>query len=167
MVGGLEVTMSLANGESGDDVRIFALASADLAVHAGDLLELQHAAYAVEATLIGDDRIPPLHESLDDLLTAPLTWLVALRAGEVVGALAYALEGETIDLDRLIVAPSVHRQGIGRLLMRAALALAPRAVVATGRDNVPAKALYESLGFRHIKDVEVIAGLWVSHFERP
>lgn len=157
----------MAIGESGDDVRILALASADLPVHAGDLLDLQHEAYSVEASLIGDDRIPPLHESLDDLLTAPLMWLVALRAGEIVGALAYALEGETIDLDRLIVAASAHRQGIGRSLVRAALALAPRALVATGRDNAPAKALYESLGFRHTEDLEVIAGLWVSRFERP
>ena len=31
---------------------------------AGDLLRLQHEAYAGEAALIGDDRIPPLREAV-------------------------------------------------------------------------------------------------------
>ena len=39
------------------------------------LLSVQHAAYAMEAATIGDDRIPPLRESLDELRGAPLRWL--------------------------------------------------------------------------------------------
>ena len=34
---------------------------------AAELLVLQRSAYAVEADLIGDDRVPPLHESLPGL----------------------------------------------------------------------------------------------------
>lgn len=47
----------------------------EVRVHASHLLELQHAAYAVEAQLIGDDRIPPLHETESDLLSSGLDWL--------------------------------------------------------------------------------------------
>ncbi len=39
------------------------------------LLGFQHAAYAVEAELIGDDRIPGLHESAEELQAADLLWL--------------------------------------------------------------------------------------------
>ena len=39
----------------------------DVAVDGPALLELQRAAHAVEAELPGDDRIPPLRESLAEL----------------------------------------------------------------------------------------------------
>jgi RimJ/RimL family protein N-acetyltransferase len=48
----------------------------------------------------------------------------------------------------------------------AALPPAPVTVVSTGRDNQPAGALYQRLGFRHLGDVQVIPGLWVSRFRR-
>ncbi|YCK34165.1 hypothetical protein ACNF49_08735 [Actinomadura sp. ATCC 39365] len=52
------------------------------------LLDLQRAAYAVEAALIGDDRVPPLHEPLSDLLAAPLTWVGAFEGDALLGAIA-------------------------------------------------------------------------------
>ena len=45
---------------------------------ADKLLALQHAAYAIEAELIGDDRIPPLHEDEAGLIAAGLSWLLEL-----------------------------------------------------------------------------------------
>ena len=57
---------------------------------ARSLLAVQHAAYAVEAALIGDDRIPPLHETLADLSAAR----DALRSGGTVLPLAAAGHGE-------------------------------------------------------------------------
>ncbi len=133
---------------------------------AGALLRIQHAAYAVEARLIGDDRIPPLHETLDDLRAAPLTWLAASVDGTVVGAVAWTEEPDTLDIDRLLVSPSAHRQGVGSALVRAVLSRATgrRTLVSTGRDNRPARALYERLGFTHTHDDEVIPRLWIAHY---
>jgi predicted GNAT family acetyltransferase len=37
-------------------------------------------------------------------------------------------------------------------------------VVATGRDNTPARALYERLGFTPTGDREVLPGLWVTGY---
>lgn len=145
-----------------------ALDAEGVAAHAGELLALQHAAYAVEARLIGDDRIPPLHETRDELVAAGLNWLLELGPEEhhIVGALGYRVElgGSMIDIDRLIVAPTLLRKGIGARLVHRALELAPKAKVSTGRDNWPARALYERLGFAHVGDVEVISGLWVSNY---
>jgi ribosomal protein S18 acetylase RimI-like enzyme len=131
------------------------------------LLDLQHAAYTVEAQIIGDDRIPPLHETSDDLLALPLTWLGAFDdEGRLVGAVAWARTSDEVDLDRLIVHPGAHRQGIGRTLVKEVVARAGarRVVVSTGRDNVPARALYEGLGFTPQGEAEPVPGLWIVHY---
>jgi GNAT superfamily N-acetyltransferase len=130
------------------------------------LLRVQHAAYAVEAGLIGDDRIPPLHEDLDDLRTAPLRWLAAFAGDALVGAVAWTEDRAGVDIDRLVVAPGVHRQGVGSALVRAVLRRAGgrRVTVSTGRKNTPARRLYERLGFTCAGADEVIPGLWISRY---
>lgn len=147
-------------------VAVRELGGAELDALAPRLLEIQHAAYAVEAALIGDDRIPPLHETEAGLRASGLRWLVAERSGELAGALGFTVDDEVLDLDRLVVAPEHARRGAGRALVVAALALAPEAVVATGRGNEPARGLYESAGFVHEGDLEVLPGLWISRFRR-
>ncbi|WP_235927923.1 GNAT family N-acetyltransferase [Goekera deserti] len=142
---------------------------ADDADLAGELLALQRAAYTVEARLIGDDRIPPLHEDLDGLRTAPLSWIGAFLDGRLAGALAWSAAAGELDVERLVVAPDRHRRGLGRALVGMALSRAEgrRTVVSTGRGNAPARRLYESLGFVRRGDVEVLPGLWVSRHGRP
>ena len=46
----------------------------DVAV-AERVLQIQRAAYAVEAELVGYDAIPPLHETLAELQSQPLIFL--------------------------------------------------------------------------------------------
>ncbi|MEW9556118.1 GNAT family N-acetyltransferase [Nonomuraea sp. NPDC050783] len=141
----------------------------------GELLALQKAAYAVEAELIGDDRIPPLHESLAELRAQELRWLAAVdgeRAaggrGRPVGAVAWEESIDEIDINRLVVHPSAARRGFGRALVEAVLARAGgrRVVVSTGRDNVPARRLYEGLGFTLLGETEVIPSLWIAAYAR-
>lgn len=135
---------------------------------ASDLLTLQHGAYAIEAELIGDNRIPPLHEDEAGLVAAGLSWLLELKGSRIIGALGYrhVSEGYAVDIDRLIVDPGHLRKGIGSRLVLRALDICPRAQVSTGRDNAPARWLYEHLGFVHEGDVEVIPHLWVSNYTR-
>ncbi|MGY1641902.1 GNAT family N-acetyltransferase [Geodermatophilus sp. SYSU D00703] len=136
-------------------------------VLARELLAVQAAAYAVEAALLGDDRIPPLREDLAGLRGAGLSWLGALDAdGRLAGALAWSEDGDLVDVERLVVSPAVHRQGVGTALVRAVLERAGGrpAVVATGRANVPARALYERLGFVPTGEREVAPGLWVTTY---
>ncbi|GAA4073272.1 GNAT family N-acetyltransferase [Nonomuraea soli] len=134
------------------------------------LWSLQRLSYAVEAELIGDDRIPPLHESLDDLLSEPLTWIGAFDEEErLIGAIAWSIDDDgLLDIERLVVAPSAFRRGVGRTLVTEALtrAGARGALVSTGRDNKPARSLYERLGFAWVEDVEVIPGLWITRYAR-
>jgi hypothetical protein len=42
-----------------------------------------------------------------------------------------------------------------------------RIVVSTGSANVPARTLYERLGFGEADDVEGIPGLWITRYAYP
>ncbi len=131
---------------------------------AARLLDVQHAAYAVEARLIGDDRIPALAEDLAALVAADLDWLVATGDdGTVLGALGSRDTGDVVEIDRLVVDPAAARRGTGRALVAAALAGAAgrRVTVSTGRDNLPARRLYAQAGFRETGERQVLPGLWV------
>jgi ribosomal protein S18 acetylase RimI-like enzyme len=132
------------------------------------LLSVQHAAYAVEASIIGDDRIPPLHETLDELRGAPLRWLGAFHDRRLIGAIARSEDRSDVDIDRLVVDPALHRQGAGKAVVWEVLASAGhrRTVVSTGKANLPARALYEGLGFVLVDEKEVIPRLWVTRYAR-
>jgi ribosomal protein S18 acetylase RimI-like enzyme len=136
---------------------------------AAEVLELQRRSYAVEARLIGSDRIPPLHESLDELQACGETFLGAYLDGRLAAVVSWKLDGETIDLHRLAVCPRFFRRRIGQALVRAALASEPgarRAIAQTGAANEPAKELYRREGFAEVGDLEVLPGLWITRFER-
>ncbi|MET1074423.1 MAG: GNAT family N-acetyltransferase [Umezawaea sp.] len=111
------------------------------------LWELQRAAYAVEARLIGFDGIPPLHETPDELRACGESFL---GTEGLTGAVSWErLEDGTLDICRLVVHPSAHRTGIACALLDALDTLEPsdRTVVSTGTANLPAMELYRRRGF--------------------
>lgn len=136
--------------------------------HAHRVLAIQRAAYAVEAALVGDDRIPALHEDLQTLVSRPLRWLLADEPA-VSGALGYERSDVTVTIDRLVVDPDHARRGVGRALVVEVLRRAGGTPVhvSTGRDNAPARRLYERVGFQRVGDREVLPGLWVTDHRFP
>ncbi|MEU7920778.1 hypothetical protein [Micromonospora zamorensis] len=95
--------MEIAEIKPGDDERL-----------ARVLLSVQQAAYAVEASIIGDDRIPPLRETLDELRGTPLRWLGAFDDRRLVGAIARSEDHAEVDIHRLVVGPALQRRGGGQ-----------------------------------------------------
>ena len=132
------------------------------------LLTIQHAAYAVEAELIGFDGIPPLQEDLDGLMSSTEHWLGRYDGTLLVGAIAYDLSDDTVEIDRLIVDPAHARRGHGRALLDHLDRVAPRPVslVSTGSANTPAVALYTSRGYAAVAELEVAPGISITQFRR-
>ena len=127
------------------------------------LAAIQRRAYAAEAALIGDDRIPPLHESADDVAAGDLEWKGIRRDGRLVAAIAVTGQGRDCDIERLVVDPDHARQGLGRLLV-AAMLHHSMVTVATAAANGPARALYESLGFTLDAERDVLPGLTIVEY---
>jgi len=141
---------------------------ADEAV-ARSVLALQRESYAVEAELIGDDRIPQLTETLEELRAAGLEWLGVPDDDGLAGAVSWGLLSDgTVDIHRLVVSPRAFRRGLATALLDGLDALYPgrRILVSTGRANVPAVTLYLGRGFVIAREREVIPGLWVTELER-
>jgi ribosomal protein S18 acetylase RimI-like enzyme len=112
--------------------------------------ELQRAAYAVEAELIGFAGIPPLCGSLQQLHDCGESFLGLDDETGLAGAVSWTrLRDGTLDICRLMVHPRAHRRGIATTLLDSLDQLEPatRAVVATGSANLPALALYRRRGF--------------------
>ncbi|TDO57424.1 acetyltransferase (GNAT) family protein [Kribbella sp. VKM Ac-2571] len=133
------------------------------------LLTIQHAAYAVEAELIGFDGIPPLQEDLDGLMSSTELWLGRYDGSHLVGAVAYELpDDRTVEISRLIVDPAHARRGHGRALLDHVDQIEPRPVslVSTGSANTPAVNLYKSRDYATIGEIEVAPGIYITQFRR-
>lgn len=132
------------------------------------LLRLQHTSYALEADLLGDDRIPPLQQDEIGLTAWRGRWLTAWDGVDLVGAVAWWDGDDTLEIDKVMVSPPAMRRGIASTLVGQVLdhASGREVVVATGRENAPAVALYGSLGFRAEGDEQVPPGIWITRFRR-
>jgi ribosomal protein S18 acetylase RimI-like enzyme len=115
-----------------------------------DLWELQRAAYAVEAELIGFDGIPALHETLQELRDCGEYFLCLDDEIGLAGAVSWTRQADgTVEICRLVVHPRAHRQGIATKLLDSLDDAEPTdlTIVSTGTANHPAIALYRRRGF--------------------
>jgi ribosomal protein S18 acetylase RimI-like enzyme len=133
------------------------------------LWELQRAAYAIEAELIGFEGIPPLHETPQELRDCAESFLGMSDENGLAGAVSWArLQDGTLDICRLVVHPRAHRRGVATTLLDSLDVLEPAdvAVVSTGTANRPAITLYRSRGFTPTGEREIAPGVTVTLLER-
>ena len=132
--------------------------------HAGEVLTLQRAAYVPEAQHYRDPDLPPLTQTLEELvseLRSPLViGLGAWIDGRLVGSVRVRVEGAVGHLGRLVVAPDLQGIGIGSALLRACEDALPPGVAEirlfTGARSGPTIRLYERFGY--VRRAETPAG---------
>jgi tRNA (guanine37-N1)-methyltransferase len=127
---------------------------------AGELFVLQRACWVQEMHDNPGVRIPALRESFEDLRTwiARDTVLVARSAGRLVGAVRAALDGQSWEIGRLMVAPDVAGRGLGRVLLERVERLVPDEATTyalfTGAGSARNQRMYKKAGYRLAGEVE-------------
>jgi tRNA (guanine37-N1)-methyltransferase len=127
---------------------------------AGELLTLQRACWVQEQQANPGVTIWALEESLDDVVRWLGEWttLVLRREGRLVGAARGRADGDTWDVGRVMVAPDLQGQGLGRLLLRAIEDAAPAEVTSyalfTGAGSTRNQRMYKKAGYRYRGEVE-------------
>ena len=132
------------------------------------IVAVQRPAYAIEAELIGYDRMPGLIESAEDVAGLPLTMLGAYENGHLVAILGYSCDGDSIEIDRVAVHPDTFRRGLGSALLEELHRRehdATRFTVSTGAKNLAAINLYVSSGYTQTAQ-DVIETIPIVHFTR-
>jgi len=135
----------------------------------GELFALQRAAYQVEAAIIGYCNIPPLIETLEELAQSKERFLGYFEEDRLIGAISYTMEDRELTICRVVVHPDFFRKGIASRLLDYLENLylgASLFKVATGKENFPAKMLYRKNGYQMVNELEVVPGLFISHFEK-
>ena len=132
---------------------------------AGELFTLQRACWVQEQLANPEVRIPALHESYADVQAWLPEWttLVLRRGGRLVGAVRGRLAGDhTWDVGRLMVAPDLQGEGLGRLLLAETEAAAPPQardyVLFTGAGSARNQQMYHRAGYRLRPDLEAPPG---------
>jgi tRNA (guanine37-N1)-methyltransferase len=121
---------------------------------AGEILTLQRACWMQEQQANPEAWVPALHESLDDVRRWLPDWTVLTmrRAGRLVGGARARLDGDVWDIGRLMVAPDLQGQGLGRVLFEAIEAAAPAAATSyalfTGAGSTENLRFYKRAGYR-------------------
>ena len=122
-----------------------------------EILTLQKMAYQSEAKLNDDWTLPPLTETLPEIISEIETkvFLKAVRADEIIGSVRATLDSGTCQVGRLIVHPDCQGKGVGALLMdriEAAFPHAERFELFTGTKSIRNIRFYKKLGYREFRE---------------
>ncbi len=121
--------------------------------NAEEILELQKIAYASEAELYNDLTIPPLHQTLKEILSEfnQQVFLKITLEKRIIGSVRCRLEKETCHIGKLIIHPEQQNCGIGTRLLHAAENQFPEAEryeLFTGQKSIKNLHIYEKNGYR-------------------
>jgi HAD superfamily hydrolase (TIGR01509 family) len=149
-----------------------------LAHDAGEVLTLQRAAYITEAQAHADLGLPPLRQSLPELIgELDDPQVVALGRRDTRGRLVAAVRarvsrpsGTVADIGRLTVVPDQQGQGLGSGLLEALEGQLPPDVVElrmfTGEHSVDNLRLYTRLGYTETHREPTPAGYYLVHLSK-
>jgi ribosomal protein S18 acetylase RimI-like enzyme len=139
---------------------------------AEQILKLQRLSYRTEAALYDDWTLPPLTQTLRELLEQfdDHTILAARLGDEVVGSVRARLRDGTCHVGRLVVHPRLQRRGLGTCLMREIEASFPdarRYALFTGHLSEGNLRLYRRLGYEEFREEEISPSLRLVYLEKP
>ncbi|NMM92475.1 GNAT family N-acetyltransferase [Rhodococcus sp. SRB_17] len=143
-----------------------------------ELLTLQRAAYVTEAQAHGDLSLPPLTQSLEELvgeLSDPEVIAIGLRSetsrlGAAVHLTISSAAPDVAELGRLVVAPDRQGQGLGSRLLEQLESFLPTTVTKarlfTGEHSAGNLRLYGRFGYRETHRTPTPGGYALVHLSK-
>jgi ribosomal protein S18 acetylase RimI-like enzyme len=138
---------------------------------APEIMVLQRRAYLSEASIYNEYGIPPLTQTLDEMLASFETqiFLKVTSKGRIIGSVRAYVEAGTCFIGRLVVCPDAQNQGIGSRLMKeieAVFGQARRFELFTGHRSERNLHLYQKLGYRPFRRERATASLTLVYLEK-
>ncbi|WP_032121132.1 GNAT family N-acetyltransferase [Clostridium amazonitimonense] len=133
------------------------------------VIELQIASYKIEAELIGFYDIPPLKDTIDSLQLCDEIFYGYYKNSTLTGIVSYKIIENVLDIHRVAIDPNFFRMGIAGKLINFIEGLecsVDKAVVCTGKENLPAINLYLKNGYKKKKDIEISKGIYITKLEK-
>ena len=121
-----------------------------------EILALQKIAYRSEAELYGDDSVPALNQTLEQI-TADFDQMIFLKAvvnGKIIGSIRGRRDGDTAHISRVAVHPYFQQKGLAtRLIKQIEQEVGDvRTYEAfTGHQSLRNLHLYEKMGYRQVR----------------
>lgn len=136
---------------------------------APEILGLQKTAYQSEAEIYGDESLPALQQTLEEMQSEfdrpGQVFLKTVVNGKIIGSMRGYIENDTAYLSRVLVHPYFRNRGIGRQLvheMEKAFPNVKRFEVKTGHKSEQNLARFKAHGYREFKTEPLNAGItWV------
>ncbi|PKM72958.1 MAG: GNAT family N-acetyltransferase [Firmicutes bacterium HGW-Firmicutes-16] len=135
------------------------------------ILQLQYNAYQSEAKLLNNYEIPPLKQTLEEFEHEYQIGIV-LKAlhddGEIIGSVRGRVEGSTLLIGKLIVAPEYQGKGIGTKLLEEIEKAFPqkRYELFTSSKSVRNIGLYEKMGYTIFNKKRISSDLYMVYLEK-
>ncbi|MDF2802211.1 MAG: acetyltransferase, family [Anaerocolumna sp.] len=136
---------------------------------AKQVLDLQLISYPIEAKLINFYDIPPLKDTLEQLMDCSESFYGNYINNILAGILSFKIVDHILDIHRVCVHPDYLRRGIGEKLITYIEAQNPsinKIIVSTGKANIPAIKLYEKKGFIMVRDIEIAENFYITELEK-
>jgi ribosomal protein S18 acetylase RimI-like enzyme len=138
---------------------------------AEEILDLQKLTYITEAEIYDDYTIPPLTQTLPEMLDDFLKYTVlkATSGDVIVGSVRGQLTGDCVYVGRLMVDPEYQNKGLGTRLMLALESAFPQAkkfTLGTGHRSERNLYLYRKLGYKIVSSEVANDNLVMVHLEK-
>lgn len=138
---------------------------------AEEILAVVHAAFRPIAAEYGMPSLPPLEETVDDLLADFRTHVVlkAVEDGRIVGSVRGAIFQGRCEVGRLVVDPAAQGRGIGGALAREIERRFPEArcfELFTGHHSGASLHIYQKLGYIPFRIETVSPTLQLIHLRK-
>ena len=136
-----------------------------------DILKLQYLAYQSEAELNNNYDIPPLKQTLEEVVREYHKGTVLKAADEekgIIGSVRAYAENGTLFINKLIVHPDFQGKGLGTRLLREIETLCPqpRYELFTGAKSERNLYLYQKSGYVRFKSETIAPGLTLVYLEK-